>query len=54
MNLRARDIYESESEWGALEVKMPISKPYFNTLIYQFLENHPHLFPMLRQLLDFQ
>ncbi len=54
IQVQARDIYDSESDWGTLEVKMPKSKPYFNTLIYQFLENHPHLFPMLRQLLDFQ
>jgi len=51
IKVKARDINQAESDWATLEVKMPKSKPYFNTLFYQFLENHPHMFPMLQQLL---
>jgi len=28
------------------------NKPYINTPFLNFLENHPHMFPLLRQLLD--
>ena len=51
IKVKARDINLEESDWATLEVKMPKSKPYFNTLFYQFLENHPHLFSLLQQLL---
>ena len=29
----------------------PRNKPYLNTPFLQFLENHPYMFPILRQLL---
>jgi len=38
------------SQWSTLEVSMPKNKP-INPFL-QFLENHPHLFPLLRQLLE--
>jgi len=46
---KAKDI--EESEWGTLEISMPKNKPYINTPFFSILENHPHLFPLLRQLL---
>ena len=52
IKVKARDINQAESDWATLEVKMPKSTPYFNTLFYQFLENHLHLFPLLQQLLE--
>ena len=48
---KAKDIHGFESEWNTLEINMPKKKPYINTLFLQFLENHPHLFPLIRQLL---
>ena len=47
----ARDVNSAESEWATLEVSIPKYKPT-NTPFLQFLENHPHLFPLLRQLLE--
>ena len=40
----------SISSWSTLEVAMPKNKA-INSPFLQFLENHPHLFPLLRQLL---
>jgi len=48
---KAKDTNGLESDWGMLEVTMPKNKPYFNAPFLQFLENHPRLFPLLRQLL---
>ena len=47
---KAKDSKGAESDWATLEVSMPINKPYINSLFPRFLENHPHLFPLLRQL----
>jgi hypothetical protein len=53
---KAKDINGLESDWGTLEVTMPLNKQYINILFLQFLqnflENHPHLFPILRLLLQ--
>jgi len=51
IKVKAKDIYEAESDWATLEVSMPKNKT-INTPFFNFLENHPHLFPLLRQLLD--
>jgi len=48
---KAKDENDSESDWATLEVSMPKNKPYTDTPFLQFLENHPHLFPLLRQLM---
>jgi len=41
-----------ESDWSdPLSVIMPKSKPYINTLFLNFLQNHPRMFPLLRQAL---
>jgi len=50
---KAKDINDEESNWAILEVSMPKDKP-INTPFLQFLENHPHLFPLLRQILGLQ
>ena len=45
------NIYGSESEWSdPLMVAMPKNKA-INSPFLQFLENHPFIFPLLRQLL---
>ena len=41
------------SDWSTLEVSVPKNKP-INTPFQQFLENHPHLFPILRHIFGFQ
>jgi parallel beta-helix repeat protein len=51
VKVKAVDIFGGESDWATLEVSMPKNKPYFNTPFLQFLENHPSMFPLLRQLL---
>jgi hypothetical protein len=49
---KAKDINDAESVWSdPLSVSMPKSKIYFNTFFQIFLENHPFLSLMLRQLL---
>ena len=49
---RAKDIYGEIGEWESLEVSMPKNKPFnINPLFLRFLEQHPNLFPILRQLL---
>jgi outer membrane protein assembly factor BamB len=47
---KARDTLGEESDWTILEVSMPKSNAIF-TPFFSILENHPHLFPILRQLL---
>ena len=42
-----------ESDWATLEISMPKSKA-INTPFLRFLEQHPYLFPLLRQLLGLQ
>jgi outer membrane protein assembly factor BamB len=49
---KAEDIYGLESNWGTLEVTMTKNKPFsINLPFLRFLEQHPHLFPILRHLL---
>jgi rhodanese-related sulfurtransferase len=49
IRVKARDIHGAESDWSNLEVSMPRNK--IINLFERFLENHPKLFPLLRQLL---
>lgn len=49
IKVKAKDIYEAESEWSdPLPISMPKNR---NTPFLRFLEKHPYIFPMLRQLL---
>jgi len=50
IKVKSRDAYDEKSDWVTLEVSMPKNKP-INTPFLNFLENHPHIFPLLRQLL---
>jgi subtilisin family serine protease len=53
ISVRAKDIYGAESDWSdPLAFSTPKNKPYINTPFLRFLENHLHMFPLLRQLLD--
>ena len=50
---KAEDDWDgAESNWATLEVSMPKNKA-INTPFLQFLENHPHMFPLLRQIMGF-
>jgi len=47
------DEHGGESDWSdPFEFSTPKNKPYISTPFLQFLEQHQHLFPMLRQLLE--
>jgi len=51
IKVRSIDEYGAESEWSdPLSITMPKNKP-INSPFLNFLENHPHMFPLLRQLL---
>ncbi|MEA3458468.1 MAG: PKD domain-containing protein, partial [Candidatus Thermoplasmatota archaeon] len=45
----AEDEHGAQSDWVSIKSK---NKPYINTPFLQFLENHQHMFPLLRQLLE--
>lgn len=52
IRVKSQDILGGESDWGELEVTMPRNRVFnINSLFLRFLENHPNLFPILRQLL---
>ncbi len=55
VKVKAKDTNENESPWSdPAIVSMPKNKTIaINPLILQFLENHSHLFPILRQILFF-
>ncbi|MCK5260543.1 MAG: PQQ-binding-like beta-propeller repeat protein [Thermoplasmatales archaeon] len=48
---RAKDTYNLWGPWGELEVTMPMNQQSQNWWFLQFLQNHPRMFPILRQLL---
>lgn len=50
---KAKNTKEVESEWSdPLSVSMPKNKGYINTpLLLRILENHPHIFPILQQII---
>jgi hypothetical protein len=47
---KAKNTVGIETDWIILEVSMPKTKT-MNTPFLTFLENHPHLSPLLRQIL---
>lgn len=51
IKVKAKDSLDQESDWTILEVSMPKNKQV-NTYFLRFLEYHPLLFPLLRQLLE--
>ena len=57
IKVKATDVYGAESDWGYLQVTMPIDNGYDHHPILDFLEcffeHHPHAFPFLRLLLGF-
>ena len=52
IRVKAKDTYEVESPWSdPLSISMPKNKA-INTPFLQFLENHLHLFRLLRKIFD--
>jgi len=50
---KAKDIFDAESDWGTLEVTMPINQhSYSFPLLQRLLERFPNAFPILRHLLE--
>ncbi len=50
IKVKARDVHGLESEWSdSLPISMPKNK--IINPFERFLENHPHMFPMMRHLL---
>jgi hypothetical protein len=47
---KAKDIYNAESDWAVLKIRMPRIIE-INTLFQKFLDYHPNIFPILRYLL---
>ena len=53
IKVKARDTFGGESDWAHLDVMVPKNhQTNFILLIQWFLERHPRMFPILRQLLD--
>ena len=47
---KAKDIFDAESDWGTLEVSMPVNQPVQFPIMSWLLERFPNMFPMLRHL----
>jgi hypothetical protein len=53
LRAKAKDIHGVESDWTIFKVTMPKNKETnVNPFFLRFLENHPHLFPILRKIFD--
>jgi len=50
LRCRAKDILGGVSEWGTLEVTMPVNQQSTHPMFYWFLERFPNAFPILRQI----
>jgi len=51
LKVKAKDTFDHESDYATLEVTMPRNRAMMTSLFLKFLQNHPHIFPVLRQLL---
>jgi len=53
LRAKAKDIFDAESDWGTLQVTMPVNQhSYSFPLLQRLLERFPNTFPLLRHLLD--
>jgi len=51
---KAMDISNDESDWGTLEVSMPVNQQSYSfPLLQRLLERFPNAFPILRYLLGY-
>jgi hypothetical protein len=52
IRVKAIDTHGGQSDWGTLDVSMSkIKAACINNFILRFLQNHPHLFPILQKIL---
>ena len=52
---KAKDIFDAESEWGTLEVTMPVNQQSYSfPLLQRLLERFPNAFPIIRHLFDLE
>ena len=51
IRVKARDTLGEESDWGYLEVEMPVNQQSAHPLFHWFLERFPNAFPTIRHLL---
>ena len=54
ISVKAVDEVGFESEYGTLKVIIPRDKAVHNSLFLRFLEHHPRMFPMLRQIIGLE
>jgi len=47
-----KDTHDAESDWGYLEVTMPVNQQSTHPLFHWFLERLPNAFPTIRTILD--
>jgi outer membrane protein assembly factor BamB len=52
VKVKAQDEYGADSPWETLDVIIPRKKQSIDNLFLRFLEKHPQLFPILRQILN--
>lgn len=53
IKVKAKDIYNAESNWTTLEVSMTKNKVFnINSFFIRFFENHPSIFPIIRYLIN--
>jgi outer membrane protein assembly factor BamB len=53
IQVKAKDNYSAESDWGTLQVTMPFSHELQHPFISWLLERFPNAFPLLRYLIGF-
>ena len=51
ISAKAKDIYETESEWGTLDINIPRTKTNHYSTIVRFFQQFPSLFSILRNFL---
>jgi hypothetical protein len=54
IKVKAKDIFQHESDWGTLEVTMPRDKFLQYSFILKLLQKFPNTFPILRNILRLQ
>ncbi|HIH29623.1 MAG TPA: PKD domain-containing protein [Thermoplasmata archaeon] len=54
VKVKAKDIMDSESDWGTLSIVMPVEYRFSFSIFLQHLwEKYPNLFPLLQHLLGY-
>ena len=51
---KAQDPYGYESDWGTLEITIPRTKYFYNSLIKSLFQLYPRIYLVLKILLNFQ